>query len=166
MPWSMFTGCGLDFFVARAGPGKTKPRNLEEYFYQSRGRRLTQIAAQGFQEKLTGKKWADISISEDDLNGDDAGFFSIMREAIVRASRKKKSTPTKASGDTRPKAPAKFVRLWRQERRSTAVAYIMKLESRRLIRLKEKSKPSPPILDQTLSVFCRPIWCRVFLLNF
>lgn len=89
MPWSMFTGCSLDFFVARAGPGKTKPRNLEEYFYQGRGRRLTQIFAQGFQEKLTGKKWADISLSEDDLNGAGAGFFSSMREAIVRAFSKK-----------------------------------------------------------------------------
>src|SRR5215510_1517448 len=55
MPWSMFLGCCTDFLVARAGLGQHKPQNLEEYWYQQRGRRLTQIANQGFQEKLSGR---------------------------------------------------------------------------------------------------------------
>jgi protoporphyrinogen oxidase len=51
MPWSMLVACGLDFLWSRAKPGKPAPRNVEEYFYQKRGRQLTCIAAQGFQEK-------------------------------------------------------------------------------------------------------------------
>jgi protoporphyrinogen oxidase len=89
MPWNMFIACSLDFFVARAKSRTVKPRNLEEYFYKSRGRRLTQIFSQGFQEKLTGRKWADVSLSECDLNGADADFFSTVREAVVRAFSKK-----------------------------------------------------------------------------
>jgi hypothetical protein len=64
MPWGMFLGCGFDLVRSRLLGGSTKPANVEQYFYQQRGRQLTQIAAQGFQEKLTGKKWADIPMPE------------------------------------------------------------------------------------------------------
>ena len=89
MPWVMFVGCSLDFLLARAKAGTAKPRNLEEYFYDSRGRRLTKVFAQGFQEKLTGKRWAEISLSDRDLNGKSAGFLSTVKEAAVRAFSKK-----------------------------------------------------------------------------
>jgi protoporphyrinogen oxidase len=89
MPWVMFLGCSLDFLLARAKAGTAKPRNLEEYFYDSRGRRLTTIFAQGFQEKLTGKRWAEISLSGRDLNGESAGFLSTVKAAAVRAFSKK-----------------------------------------------------------------------------
>ncbi len=90
MPWIMFVGCSLDFLLARAKAGTAKPRNLEEYFYDSRGRRLTKIFAQGFQEKLTGKRWAEIPLSDRDLNGKAAaGFLSTVKEAAVRAFSKK-----------------------------------------------------------------------------
>lgn len=89
MPWIMFVGCSLDFLLARAHAGAAKPRNLEEYFYNSRGQRLTRIFAQGFQEKLTGKRWAEISLSDRDLNGTRAGFLSTVKEAAVRAFSKK-----------------------------------------------------------------------------
>jgi len=85
MPWNMFIGCSLDFLLARAKNGAAKPRNLEEYFYQKRGRQLTQIFSQGFQEKLTGKKWADISLPEDLPDENGAGFLSTVKEAVVRA---------------------------------------------------------------------------------
>ncbi len=85
MPWNMFMGCSLDFLLARAKPGASKPRNLEQYFYQGRGRRLTQIFSQGFQEKLTGKRWADVSLPEDQVAGNGAGFVSTVRQALVRA---------------------------------------------------------------------------------
>ena len=41
-------------------PDRARAGNVEEYFYQTRGRRLTQTFSQGFQEKLTGRKWAEI----------------------------------------------------------------------------------------------------------
>src|SRR5260221_1855493 len=52
MPLGMFMGCCVDFLGARLRGGG--PSNQQEYFYSKRGRRLTQIFFQGFQEKLTG----------------------------------------------------------------------------------------------------------------
>jgi protoporphyrinogen oxidase len=105
MPWTMFLGCSLDFLLAQCRPRNSKPRNVEEYFYQRRGRQLTQTFSQGFQEKLTGKKWANISLPQD--GGDNgAGFFSTVKEALVRTfSQKEVNTykgiwrhPAKGSG--------------------------------------------------------------------
>ena len=89
MPWSMLLGCGLDFLWSRAKPGKPAPRNVEEYFYQKRGRQLTRIAVQGFQEKLNGKRWADIPLANDYANGEDAGFFSTIKSMATRMVSKK-----------------------------------------------------------------------------
>jgi len=106
MPWSMFTGCSLDFLLARCKPRSSKPRNVEEYFYQKRGRQLTQTFSQGFQEKLTGKKWAEIPIPQDCGGDNGAGFLSTVKEALVRTfSQKEVNTykgiwrhPAKGSG--------------------------------------------------------------------
>ncbi len=84
MPWTMLLGCGLDFLWSRARPSKPAPRNLETYFYQKRGRRLTQIAAQGFQEKLNGHKWSEIALAENYKNGADASFFSTVSGLVTR----------------------------------------------------------------------------------
>lgn len=84
MPWSMLVACGLDFLWSRAKPGKPAPRNVEEYFYQKRGRQLTRIAAQGFQEKLNGTRWADMPLANDSANGEDASFFSTVRNMATR----------------------------------------------------------------------------------
>lgn len=89
MPLSMFVGCVLDFLRARMKSGAAEPRNLEEYFYQTRGRRLTQIVSQGFQEKLAGRRWADIPLPENYANGAGAGFASTVKEALARAFSKK-----------------------------------------------------------------------------
>ena len=62
MPWNMLLECGIDFLWSRIKPAKPAPRNVEEYFYQKRGRQLTRIAAQSFQEKLNGQRWADIAV--------------------------------------------------------------------------------------------------------
>ena len=84
MPWSMLVGCGLDFLWSRVKPGKSAPRSMEEYFYQKRGRQLTRIAAQGFQEKLNGTKWANIPLPHDYANGADAGLFSTLKSLATR----------------------------------------------------------------------------------
>jgi protoporphyrinogen oxidase len=84
MPWSMFLGCGLDFLWWRARPGLPEPRNLEEYWYQHRGRRLTRIANQGFQEKLVGRKWADVPIPENFRSGGGESFLRTVRQALAR----------------------------------------------------------------------------------
>src|SRR5215831_323447 len=88
MSWSMLLGCGLDLLSSRFKAGKSAPRNAEEYFYQTRGRQLTRIAAQGFQEKLNGTKWADIPLPHN-TNGADAGLFSTLKGLATRIVSKK-----------------------------------------------------------------------------
>jgi protoporphyrinogen oxidase len=120
MPWGMFLGCSLDFFLAQLRFHSSKPRTVEEYFYQKRGRQLTQTFSQGFQEKLTGKKWADILLPQD-VGGSDngAGFLSTMKEALVRAfSQKENNTykgiwrhPAKGSGQISEILAEKIIRL-------------------------------------------------------
>ncbi|MCI0540293.1 MAG: FAD-dependent oxidoreductase [Verrucomicrobiales bacterium] len=85
MPWSMFLGCCINFLWCRANPVSAKPRNVEEYFYQKRGRRLTQIVSQGFQEKLTGRRWAEIPLPENHAGSNGTGFVSTVRDALKRA---------------------------------------------------------------------------------
>jgi len=84
MPWNMLLGCGVDFLWSRLKPGKPAPRNVEEYFYQKRGRQLTRIAAQGFQEKLNGQRWVDIPVSDHCANGADSSFLSTVRSLANR----------------------------------------------------------------------------------
>jgi len=60
MPWPMLIGCAGDLFWARMRANSDRPQNLEQYYYQKCGRRLTQITSQGFQEKLSGMKWAEV----------------------------------------------------------------------------------------------------------
>lgn len=65
MPWAMFAHCAVDFLWARVRPGVRTPRNLQEYWYRQRGKLLTQITNQGFQEKLSCTKWAEIPLSDE-----------------------------------------------------------------------------------------------------
>jgi protoporphyrinogen oxidase len=88
MSWSMFVGCGLDFLWWRVRPGLPRPRNLEEYWYQQRGRQLTRIANQGFQEKLVGRKWVDVPLP-DAVRANGAGFVDTVKQAVTRALSKK-----------------------------------------------------------------------------
>jgi len=85
MPWKMFLGCAFDLFSARLMPGKSKAPSVEEYFYQKRGQSLTRIFSQGFQEKLTGKKWSELRLPENADNGNDPGFIGTMLDAVSRA---------------------------------------------------------------------------------
>jgi protoporphyrinogen oxidase len=89
MPWRTFLSCSFDFLAARLKNRRTKPRNVEEYFYQKRGRQLTQTFSQGFQEKLAGRKWADIPLPENAAGENGAGFLSTMKDAVMRTFSKK-----------------------------------------------------------------------------
>lgn len=90
MPWGMFAGCAWDLATARVRSNGA-PRNLEEYFYQRRGRRLTQVISQGFQEKLAGIRWADIPLGEHTSNGADANVLATMRGLVTRTFSKQES---------------------------------------------------------------------------
>ncbi len=95
MPWSMLLGCGMDFLWWRARPGHPKPRNLEEYWYQHRGRQLTRITNQGFQEKLLGRKWADVPMPQNFTKGGNESFLRTVGQALVRGfSAKENNTAT------------------------------------------------------------------------
>jgi protoporphyrinogen oxidase len=85
MPWSIFLRCLFDFAWAQITRFAVTPRNVEEYFYRTRGSTLTRIAAQGFQEKLAGVRWADILLSSDATVADDAGVLRTFQEAVTRA---------------------------------------------------------------------------------
>jgi protoporphyrinogen oxidase len=84
MPWTMLLGCGMDFLWWRAHLGHPKPRNLEEYWYQHRGRQLTRITNQGFQEKLLGRKWADVPMPQNFAKGGNENFLRTVGQALVR----------------------------------------------------------------------------------
>jgi protoporphyrinogen oxidase len=86
MPWGMFFGCAPDFLRAQATGRRVISSNLEEYFYQKRGRRLTQIFAQGFQEKLSGKSWKEIPSPQASGEGDNvhAGVWQSCYQLLTR----------------------------------------------------------------------------------
>jgi protoporphyrinogen oxidase len=89
MPLSLFVACAMDFLWTRARPRKRPPQSVEEYFYQTRGRKLTRLASQGFQEKLTGVKWADLPLPQGMGTGNGAGFLATVKAALERAFSKK-----------------------------------------------------------------------------
>jgi protoporphyrinogen oxidase len=107
MPWGMFLGCIAGFVWSRLNVLAPSPRNVEEYFYRTRGRLLTRVASQGFQEKLAGRRWADISLPENFSNGD-AGFLPTIKAAVSRALSTREVNTYKASGATRQKVLGRF----------------------------------------------------------
>ena len=84
MPWGMFLGCLWDFGWAQINRNRSQPRNVEEFFYQTRGRRVTQIVSQGFQEKLTGRRWSEIPMPDNLPNGQTAGILETLKGAFER----------------------------------------------------------------------------------
>ncbi|HTR39633.1 MAG TPA: NAD(P)-binding protein [Bryobacteraceae bacterium] len=95
MPWQMFIAAGLDLLWWRMRPGLEPPRNLEEYWYQQRGRRLTQIANQGFQEKLVGRKWADVVLPEKAAYNGSESFLRTLQQAVARGLSSKETNTYK-----------------------------------------------------------------------
>jgi protoporphyrinogen oxidase len=89
MPWSMFVGCAADLVMSRLRSRGSKPKNLEEHFYQKRGRRLTQVVSQGFQEKLSGTKWADEPLPDTYSDTRDATFLATVMGLATRTFSKK-----------------------------------------------------------------------------
>lgn len=89
MPLSLFLGCGLDLLWWRVKPGLPKARTLEDYWYRQRGRLLTRVANQGFQEKLNGRKWIDVTLPEQYSNGRDESFLKTVSQAVARGVSKK-----------------------------------------------------------------------------
>lgn len=83
MPWPMFAGCILSFVGARLNVLASRPRTVQEYFYRTRGRRLTRIASQAFQEKLTGRKWSEIALPES-FSAPADGLVSTLQAAAKR----------------------------------------------------------------------------------
>jgi protoporphyrinogen oxidase len=119
MPWGMFIACSLDFLSAQVKACIAKPRNVEEYFYQARGQRLTQVASQGFQEKLIGRKWADIALAEDWSKKGSTGVAFTAKKALVRAFSKKEMNtyngiwrhPAKGSGQICETLASEIIRM-------------------------------------------------------
>jgi protoporphyrinogen oxidase len=84
MPWPMLIRSAGDLFWSRMRANRNRPQNLEQYFYQKRGRRLAQIISQGFQEKLSGMKWADVKLPENYSDSRDATFFQTVKGLMAR----------------------------------------------------------------------------------
>jgi protoporphyrinogen oxidase len=89
MPWPMFFGCAWDLVRSRLQANGTPARHLQDYFYRKRGRRLTQIVSQGFQEKLTGVKWAEVKLPESYCDDRDQSFFATAKALATRTFSKK-----------------------------------------------------------------------------
>jgi hypothetical protein len=92
MPWGMFIGCACDLLLSQMRSFGSRPRNLEEYFYQKRGRKLTQIVSQGFQEKLSGTRCADVPLPEDYSHSHDAPLFSTLKRLFIRTFPARRTT--------------------------------------------------------------------------
>jgi protoporphyrinogen oxidase len=90
MPLSMFVTCCGEFVWSRIKSGPS-PRNLEEYWYQQRGKTLTRVANQGFQEKLVGKKWKDIQITPGANGAAGPGLVTTLKQAAARFFSKKET---------------------------------------------------------------------------
>ncbi|MFN0129757.1 MAG: NAD(P)-binding protein [Verrucomicrobiales bacterium] len=93
MPWPMFLRCAWDLVWSRVRNGSKRPSTVQEYFYHSRGPALTTIFAQGFQEKLTGKRWAEVPMPDNPDEAPTPGFLATVTAAAERAfSRKEVNT--------------------------------------------------------------------------
>ena len=89
MPWSMFAACAWDLIASRMRANGFRAHNLEEYFYTKRGRRLTQIISQGFQEKLSGTRWADVPLPHDYSDSRDSTLLDTLGGLVTRTFSKK-----------------------------------------------------------------------------
>jgi protoporphyrinogen oxidase len=69
IPRGMFLASVADLVWSWARPGRSRPRNYEEYWYQTCGRRFSRIFAQGFWEKFRGIGWAEMSPPPEDPEG-------------------------------------------------------------------------------------------------
>ncbi len=81
----MLLSCIMGFAFSRLNPFSPKPRNVEEYFYQTRGRLLTRIASQGFQEKLGGTPWSELPMPENYVAEGEKGVIGTFIAAAKRA---------------------------------------------------------------------------------
>ncbi len=84
MPWGMFVSMVADFVWWRLKPGKPSPENLQERYYQQRGEMLTRIFSQGFQEKLSGRRWAETPVDKFPQT-ENPGLYSTIKAACTRA---------------------------------------------------------------------------------
>jgi protoporphyrinogen oxidase len=84
MTWPMFMTTLGGLLFNRLNVFAPRPRNVEEYFYRTRGRLLTRIASQGFQEKLTGMRWADMPLP-DQFDSGAEGMLGTLKAAAKRA---------------------------------------------------------------------------------
>ncbi|SET66110.1 UDP-galactopyranose mutase [Nitrosomonas marina] len=60
MSWHLLFVCGLDLIKSVCISSFSKPVNFAEYNYKRRGRLLTQIFTQGYEEKFKGIDWSKI----------------------------------------------------------------------------------------------------------
>jgi protoporphyrinogen oxidase len=82
LPWTLVLPCAVDLLSSRFR-SRAPPRNLEEYWCRQRGRALTQITNQGFQEKLAGTRWVDVPIAPT-TQVPSQSLAKTVRQAVVR----------------------------------------------------------------------------------
>ena len=93
LPWTIFLACCIEFARCQLKRPAAHAQTLQEYWYQRRGRRLTQIFSQGFQEKLHGTKWNEIQLTPTVTNEKKGGLLRTFIDAGLRTfSRKEANT--------------------------------------------------------------------------
>lgn len=90
-----FLACAADFLWWRVKGAFVKPRNLEEYWYLQRGRMITRYTNQGFQEKLVGRKWAEVALPEAVSRNGHGSFFGTVKAALTRTFSSKETNTYK-----------------------------------------------------------------------
>ncbi len=60
MPLGLIWRCGIDYSIEFLKGILKPPVNYQEYWYKNRGKLLSKILSQGFEEKFKGIKWSDL----------------------------------------------------------------------------------------------------------
>ena len=69
IPFSLLLRSSFDLIHARLRALVRPPRNYEEFWYTRRGRTLSRILSQGYDEKFNGRRWAEMPVPDQGLAG-------------------------------------------------------------------------------------------------
>jgi protoporphyrinogen oxidase len=90
MPLSMIWRCAIDCIIEFLKGQLKKPVNYQQYWYKNRGKLLSQILSQGYEEKFKGVKWSDLPFPDNEktaANADETSDRLLDHHVSERAKR-------------------------------------------------------------------------------
>ncbi len=98
MPFAMILSCAFDYAMTNVKYGFSKPTNYTEYWYRRRGKKLSQILSQGYEEKFKGIQWNDLPIPAKESGDTSAETESIKKLHQAERIKPVWRHPAKGSG--------------------------------------------------------------------